>query len=281
MRRSAKTFIRTTTSSGASGPHLSVARSFLRFSPTDQIVISPPSLAIRQFIGRPDLDVSWEQLDRVAVDAFTGPTPTWPYKNLVQVAFGAPMRELVDMSNDPRFRTAVVPAGNIIATPEEISRFFETLLCGGTYEDTRVFDQRTVARATEPQVTGQVDRVLMMPIPLSMGFMLGGRTFGFYGPRTGDAFGHLGFTNVLGWADPDRDISVAFMNTGKPLRSAKMLTWLNVTRVIQCRIINSPRPQGFARFSSATGSATAWASKPDPSSRIETTTWYCDKTTLR
>ena len=180
--------------------------------------------------------VAPEQLDRVAVDAFTGPTPTWPYKNFVQVAFGASMRELVDLSNDPRFRTAVVPAGNIIATPEEVSRFFETLLCGGTYEDTRIFDQRTVARATEPQVTGQVDRVLMMPIPLSMGFMLGGRTFGFYGPRTGDAFGHLGFTNVLGWADPDRDISVAFMNTGKPLLSARMLRWLNVTRVIGTRI---------------------------------------------
>jgi CubicO group peptidase (beta-lactamase class C family) len=180
--------------------------------------------------------VSPDQLDRVAVDAFTGPAPTWPYKNLVQVAFGASMRELVDMSNDPRFRTAVVPAANIIATPEEISRFFEMLLCGGTYEDTRLFDQRTVVRATEPQVTGQVDRVLMMPIPLSMGFMLGLRSFGFYGPRTANAYGHLGFTNVLGWADPDRDISVAFMNTGKPLLSARMVAWLNVTRVIGTRI---------------------------------------------
>jgi CubicO group peptidase (beta-lactamase class C family) len=176
------------------------------------------------------------ELGDVAIDAFTGPTPTWPYKNLVQVAFGASMRELVDMGNDSRFRTAVVPAGNIIATPEEISRFFEMLLCGGTYEDTRIFEQRTVARATEPQVTGQVDRVLMMPIPLSMGFMLGLRSFGFYGPRTANAFGHLGFTNVLGWADPDRDISVAFMNTGKPLLSARMLAWLNVTRVIGTRI---------------------------------------------
>ncbi|MGB5312544.1 MAG: serine hydrolase domain-containing protein [Polyangiales bacterium] len=180
--------------------------------------------------------VSRDQLDRVAIDAFTGPTPTWPYKNLVKVAFGASMRELVDMSNDPRFRTAVVPAANIIATPEEISRFFEMLLCGGTYEDRRIFDQRTVFRATEPQVTGQVDRVLMMPIPLSMGFMLGLQSFGFYGPRTANAYGHLGFTNVLGWADPDRDISVAFMNTGKPLLSARMLAWLNVTRVIGTRI---------------------------------------------
>ena len=92
--------------------------------------------------------VAPEQLDRVAVDAFTGPAPTWPYKNLVQVAFGASLRDLVDLSNDPRFRTAVVPAANIIATPEEISRFFEMLLCGGTYEDIRVSStRRTIARA--------------------------------------------------------------------------------------------------------------------------------------
>jgi CubicO group peptidase (beta-lactamase class C family) len=180
--------------------------------------------------------VAPELLDRVAVEAFTGPTPTWPYKNLVHIAFGASMRELVELGNDPRFRTAASPAANVIATPEEISRFFETLLCGGTYQDVRIFDQRTVARAVEPQVTGQVDRVLMMPIPLSMGFMLGLRSFGFYGPRTANAFGHLGFTNVLGWADPDRDISVALMNTGKPLLSARMLAWLNVTRVIGTRI---------------------------------------------
>lgn len=177
-----------------------------------------------------------EHLDQVAVEAFTGPPPAWPTKRLVRVAFGASMRELVDFGNDPRFRTAVVPAGNIIATPEEISRFFETLLCGGEYQGTRVFDARTIARAVEPQVTGQVDRVLMMPIPLSMGFMLGLRSFGFYGPRTANAYGHLGFTNVLGWADPDRDISVAFMNTGKPLLAARMLAWLNVTRVIGTRI---------------------------------------------
>ena len=180
--------------------------------------------------------VAPEDLGRVAVDAFTGPVPTWPYKNLVHIAFGGSMRELVDLSNDSRFRTGVVPAGNIIATPEEVSRFFETLLCGGAYEDTRVFEQRTVARAVAPQVTGQVDRVLMMPIPLSMGFMLGLNSFGFFGPRTANAYGHLGFTNVLGWADPDRDISVALMNTGKPLLSARMLSWLNVSRVIGTRI---------------------------------------------
>ena len=37
-----------------------------------------------------------------------------------------------------------------------------------------------------------------------MGFMLGGRTFSLYGPDTTHAFGHLGFTNVISWADPER-----------------------------------------------------------------------------
>ncbi|MDH3200908.1 MAG: beta-lactamase family protein [Myxococcales bacterium] len=180
--------------------------------------------------------VAPELLDRVAVDAFTGPIPTWPHKNFIQQALGASMRELVDISNDPRFRTAIIPSANLIATPEEICRFFETLLCGGTYEDVRVFEQRTVARATLRQTTGQVDRVLMFPVPFSMGFMLGNKTIGFYGPRTGKAYGHLGFTNVLGWADPERDISVAFMNTGKPLLAAKMVAWLNVMRVISSRV---------------------------------------------
>ena len=88
------------------------------------------------------------------------------------------MRELVDLSNDPRFRTAAVPSANIIATPEEISRFFEMLLCGGTYEDTRVFEQRTVVRATLRQAGGQVDRILLLPVPFSMGFMLGNKNRG-------------------------------------------------------------------------------------------------------
>ena len=34
------------------------------------------------------------------------------------------------------------------------------------------------------------------------------------------------------YADPDRDISVALMTTGKPMISLGQLTWLNVPRTI-------------------------------------------------
>ena len=51
----------------------------------------------------------------------------------------------------------------------------------------------------------------------SAGFMLGGAPAGVYGRDTHYAYGHLGLANVLCWADPQRDISVAILNTGKPV----------------------------------------------------------------
>jgi CubicO group peptidase (beta-lactamase class C family) len=50
-----------------------------------------------------------------------------------------------------------------------------------------------------------------------MGFQLGARWLSPYGPDTEHAYGHLGFTNIVTWADPDRDLAVALMTSGKPL----------------------------------------------------------------
>jgi CubicO group peptidase (beta-lactamase class C family) len=53
--------------------------------------------------------------------------------------------------------------------------------------------------------------------------MLCDRPFGIFGPNTPRAFGHLGFTNIFGWADPTRQISVAILTSGKPIFSAHMI----------------------------------------------------------
>ena len=50
-----------------------------------------------------------------------------------------------------------------------------------------------------------------------MGFMLGGKYFSLYGPDTTRAFGHLGFTNIISWADPERQVAATLMTSGKPL----------------------------------------------------------------
>jgi CubicO group peptidase (beta-lactamase class C family) len=189
-------------------------------------------------LGFPRLNygVPEDQLQDVALEAFTGPIPTWPHKNLLENALGFDMPTLVDFANDPRLRTGIMPAGNCMGTANEVCQFFEMLRCGGELNGVRVCTEETVHRATKPATRGEVDRMLMMPIPYSAGFMLGSDLVGFYGPKTGKAYGHLGFTNVLGWADPERDLSVALMNNGKPLIALELLAWLDVMRTISTRV---------------------------------------------
>ena len=46
---------------------------------------------------------------------------------------------------------------------------------------------------------------------------LGAQLLSLYGRDTQHAFGHLGFTNMLAWADPERALAVAVNTNGKPV----------------------------------------------------------------
>jgi CubicO group peptidase (beta-lactamase class C family) len=65
--------------------------------------------------------------------------------------------------------------------------------------------------------------------------MLGARWLSLYGPGTPLAYGHVGFTNVVAWADPERDVSACLMTTGKPLITPGQVMWWNVLRSIASR----------------------------------------------
>ena len=53
-----------------------------------------------------------------------------------------------------------------------------------------------------------------------------------YGLDTQHAFGHLGFTNMLGWADPERAISVAVLTNGKPILYPELHRFLGMMQRI-------------------------------------------------
>jgi hypothetical protein len=100
------------------------------------------------------------------------------------------------------------------------------LLDDGRYGEQRVISKLAAHRATWETSPHQLDNTLKVPLRYSEGMMLGGEPFGLFGPHTGNAFGHLGLINIFAWADPDRDIAVALLSTGKPLlahRSADQL----------------------------------------------------------
>jgi CubicO group peptidase (beta-lactamase class C family) len=168
----------------------------------------------------------------VAENVFTGP-PTMPWLGfLLRRSLGLGLRDAIELSNDPRFLTAVIPSGNIIGTAEEGSRFFQLLLDGGEQGGVRIFDRRTVRRAVAEQSYLEVDSMLGLPVRYGMGFMLGARWFSLYGHNTPHAFGHVGFTNIMAYADPDRDVSVCLMTSGKPFITLDQIAWLRVARTI-------------------------------------------------
>ncbi len=180
-------------------------------------------------------------LDRVAQNAFTGPPPLPPVSNLLKRALSVKFVEAVRLSNDPRFLQAVIPAGNIIATAAETSRFMQLLLQGGELDGVRIFDSRTITRAVVEQSYLEVDLTLGAPVRYSMGFMLGSNYVSLYGFRTPRLFGHLGFTNVVAYADPERDIALCIMTSGKPFLAPGVLRFLKLMQVIA---LSCPRDWG-------------------------------------
>jgi CubicO group peptidase (beta-lactamase class C family) len=152
---------------------------------------------------------------RAPVNVFTGPRPFWPINTFAHRILGVSFERAVEASNSEAFLTGIVPAGNIYASADDACRVFQMLLDHGKHNGTRVFEAATVAEAIRPVGPMQVDGMLRIPIRYSAGFMLGENPFGLYGPKCSQAFGHLGFIAVLCWADPARDLSVAFLNTGK------------------------------------------------------------------
>ena len=176
------------------------------------------------------------RLDETAVDAITGPKLLWPLRDIFKKALGVSVEQVIEISNDRRFRTGVVPSANLFGTPNDICSFFELLVSGGTFDGVRVFTEDTVRKAVAPQTPGQLDRIILLPMSYSMGFMLGTEPVGLYGFRAGKAFGHVGLSNVLAWADPERDISVALMNSGKPFFALDTAYWPEIIRRISTRI---------------------------------------------
>jgi CubicO group peptidase (beta-lactamase class C family) len=164
-----------------------------------------------------------EELPLVARDAVTGPPVPPPLSLVLRRALGASLPEVIALASDPRFLTGIVPSANVVANASELCAFFECLLREGELGGVRVFDPRTVRHATDEQSYREIDFTLFAPLRYGSGMMLGDRPIGIFGQNTPHAFGHLGFTNIFGWADPTRQISVALVTSGKPVISPHVI----------------------------------------------------------
>ena len=161
--------------------------------------------------------VAPEDVCRVGLNYITGPPTLPPLSTLLTRALGKPLDDLVAATNDDRFVTSVVPAANTVTTANELSRFYELMRCGGELDGVRVMKPETIRHALTEQSHLEFDFSLGFPSRFSYGLMLGAARISLFGGDTQHAFGHLGFTNILSWTDPQRALSVAVINNGKPI----------------------------------------------------------------
>ncbi len=115
----------------------------------------------------------------------------------------------LDFSSDEVLR-ACIPAANGLFTARSLARLYAALANGGELDGVRLMSAATVARATEIQSYGY-DQVTVFKMYWRLGYHRVGSLRGVP-PR---AFGHFGWGGSGAWADPERDLSFAFIvNTG-------------------------------------------------------------------
>lgn len=149
-----------------------------------------------------------------------GPRPIWPLSAFIQRILGVGFERAVELSNSPAFHEAIIPAGNIYASADDASRVFQMLLDGGRWNGRQLLSPQVVEEARRPAGPLRFDGMLAAPLRFSPAFILGESPLGLYGLDCKEAFGHLGFLNVICWADPRRELSVALLTTGKSIHPA-------------------------------------------------------------
>jgi CubicO group peptidase (beta-lactamase class C family) len=180
--------------------------------------------------------VAPEDVERVALSYATGPRLLPPISQLVSHALSQPIDKVVEISNQARFLTSVIPSATVVSTANELSRFFEIFRRGGELDGHRVMAPQTLRRALTQQSRLELDLTLVLPIRFSYGLMLGAKVVSLYGLDTDLAFGHLGLINILGWADPERGVSAALLTSGKAIVYPDIYRFIGVMQTIAAKI---------------------------------------------
>ncbi|HEX2126737.1 MAG TPA: serine hydrolase, partial [Thermoleophilaceae bacterium] len=110
-------------------------------------------------------------------------------------------------------------------------------------EGVRVMTPETIRQAVSEQSRLEIDWSLGFPTRFGYGLMLGAQLLSLFGRDTQHAFGHLGFTNILAWADPERATSVAVLTSGKPVVYPELPRFYNLMQRITSEAPKVPRDE--------------------------------------
>lgn len=109
---------------------------------------------------------------------------------------------------DPR-RTPY-PSGGLFSTAEDIGRFYQMMLNGGTWRGRRLLSHAAVEELTRTQ-TGDLQTGFTNGMSYGLGFAVVKEPKGVTGMLSAGTFGHGGAYGTQSWADPRRDLIVVLM----------------------------------------------------------------------
>jgi CubicO group peptidase (beta-lactamase class C family) len=185
---------------GASGRHIAEV---LRTE-----IAEPLGIADEMFMGVPD-----EALDRCATL-----TPFERNEGMaaqMQLPPDHPMFQAMPPANPLNYnsreiRQACLPSANGHFTARALARMYGALANGGEIDGVRIVSEERIPHMYR-FMTGEPDKVIIMPLRKGIGFFLGGDiggVSGAQGPRK-SAFGHAGAGGSVAFADPEVGMSVA------------------------------------------------------------------------
>ena len=161
--------------------------------------------------------VAPQDVPLVAPSHATGKPLPAPIAAAFKLAIGGTTHQIIPFTNTPQFLTSVVPSSSTVSTADELSRFAELLRSGGELDGVRIMSPETLRAATKQARRLRPDiSVGLKPLRWGTGYILGSKRFGPFGLDAPAAFGHTGLTHIAMWADPERDLAVGVVSSGKP-----------------------------------------------------------------
>lgn len=119
--------------------------------------------------------------------------------------------------------TAPAPGSSCRGPIRELARFYEMLLCEGTWEGRSLLSPATVRQMTARHRQGKFDQTFQHTVDLGLGLMInsnqyGANTvpYGFGRLASPASFGHGGSQSCIGFADPEHRLAVAAVANGYP-----------------------------------------------------------------
>lgn len=217
----------------------------------EEVVLSATGRTLREHLAELVLDplgfrwsnygVSPADVPLVAPAYRTGPAIPRPFSNLVAKVLSASLDDVVAMSMDPRFLTAIVPSANVVSTAGETARFYEILTRGGELDGVRLMQPSTLEAATRTTARLEPDIGLGgIPMRYGVGYMMGADRVSVFGQHADRAFGHVGLMNTLGYADPERAMSVGLMTSGKVILYDGLVQFIAVPTTIAAIVRKIP-----------------------------------------